>query len=241
MTNIERAASVIVAARRTRVQISVLSGELAPASVEEAYAIQDASMRLLGPVGGWKLAIAANLSCSPIPADAIFPTPAKLPADRPYKVEGEIGILIGKDLDEQQSADTIRGAIASVHPAIEIVLSRFSGLAPKEQGLADCQSCEAVIVGKAIEGWANSDLASAPMALLFDGKTIAANPDGASLAAMLPALSWLANHALARRLPLRKGHIVITGARVKAPAPGNPCSIAIEAGGHRQAVSLDLA
>ena len=240
MTNIERAASVIVAARRARVQIPVLSGELAPASAEEAYAIQDASMRLLGPVGGWKLAIGAALSCSPIPADTIFQTPAKMPADRPYKIEGEIGILIGKDLEQQQSADTIRGAIASVHPAIEMVLSRFSGLAPKEQGLADCQSCEAVIVGKAIESWSNSDLASAQMALLIDGKTVTANADGASLAAMLPALAWLANHALARGLPLRKGHIIITGARVKTPAPGNPCGVAIEAGGHRQAISLDL-
>lgn len=241
MTDVERAASVIVAARRARAQIPALSGELAPAGVEEAYAIQDSSMRLLGPVGGWKLAIAAELSCSPIPADTIFQTTAKMPAGRPYKIEGEIGILIGKDLEERQSADTIRGAIASVHPAIEMVLSRFSGLAPKEQGLADCQSCEAVIVGKSIEGWANSDLASAQMALSIDGKTIAANADGASLTAMLPALAWLANHALARGLPLRKGHIVITGARVKAPAPGGPCSVAIEAGGHRQAVSLELA
>jgi 2-keto-4-pentenoate hydratase len=214
---------------------------LAPAGFEQAYAIQDASMRLLGPVGGWKLAIGADLSCSPMPATAIFPTPATLPADRPYKIEAEIGIMIGKDLEQQQSADTIRVAIASVHPAIELVLSRFAGLAPKVQGLADCQSHEAVIVGKAIEGWTRSDLVSARMAMSIDGESVAANSDGASLEAMLAPLAWLANHALARGLSLRKGHFIITGARLKAPAPGKPCRIAVEAGGHGQAVSLELA
>jgi len=58
---------------------------------------------------------------------------------------------------------------------------------------------------------------------------------------MIPALARLANHVLARGLPLRKGHVIITGAFLKAPAPGHPCSIAVEAGGHRQAVSLELA
>jgi 2-keto-4-pentenoate hydratase len=240
MTNIERAASAIVSARQARVQIPALSGELAPASVEEAYAIQDASMRLLGPLGGWKLAIGADLSCSPMPAQAILPTPAKLLADRPYKIEAEVGIMIGQDLEEQQSADTIRAAIASVHPAIELVLSRFSGPAPKVQGLADCQSNEAVIVGTAIDGWAGSGPASSRMALSIGGETVAANSDGVWLEAMLAPLAWLANHARARGLPLRKGHFIITGARLKAPAPGKPCSVAVEVGGYGQAVFLEL-
>ena len=240
MTNIERAASVIVTARRSRVQIPVLSGELAPASVEEAYAIQDASTRLLGPIGGWKLAIGASLSCSPIPADVIFPTPTTMRAGRPYKIEGEIGIMIGNDLEQQQSADTIRSAIASIHPAIETVLSRFSTQAPKEHRLADCQSNETVIVGKAIEGWSSAGLASTSMALSIGREKFATNFDGTSVEAMMPPLAWLANHALARGLPLRKGHIAITGALLKAPAPLNPCSIAVEVDG-QQAISLELA
>ena len=240
MTNIERAASTIVAARRARVQIPALSGELAPASFDQAYAIQDASMRLLGQLGGWKLAIGAGLSCSPMPAQVILPTPAKHLADRPYKIEAEIGIMISKDLDEQQSASTIRAAIASIHPAIELVLSRFAGQAPKEQGLADCQSNEAVVVGKAIEAWASSDPASAEMALSIDGETVASNSDAVSLEVLLAPLAWLANHARARGMPLRKGHFIITGARLKAPAPGEPCSVSVEVGGHGQAVALEF-
>jgi len=197
-------------------------------------------MRLLGAPGGWKLAIGAGLSCSPMPAQVILPTPAKLIADRPYKIEAEIGIMIGKDLEDQQSASTIRAAIASVHPAIELVLSRFLGPVSKEQGLADCQSNEAVIVGKAIEAWTTSDPASAEMALTIGGKTVAASSDDVSLEVLLAPLAWLANHARARGLPLRKGHFIITGARLKAPAPGKPCSVAVEVGGHGQAVSLDL-
>ena len=240
MTDIETTASIIVAARRRRAQIPALSGDLAPASVEEAYAIQNASMRLLGPVGGWKLAIGASLSCSPIPADVIFQTSATMPAGRPYKIEAEIGIMIGKDLEQQQSADTIRGAIASIHPAIETVLSRFSDQAPKQHGLADCQSNETVIVGKAIEGWSSTGLASTPVALSIGGEKVATNFDGASVEALMPALAWLANHALGRGLPLRKGHIVITGALLKGPAPLSPCSIAVEVN-HQQAISLELA
>ena len=236
MTDIETAASMIVAARRASAKIPVLSGDLAPASIEEAYAIQDASMRLLGPVGGWKLAIGASLSCSPIPADVIFPMSATMSAGRSYKIEAEICIMIGKDLEQQQSADTIRDAIASVHPAVETVLSRFSAQAPKEQGLADCQSNETVIVGSAIEGWANS---STQMALSIGEEKIAASFDRTSVEAMLPPLTWLANHALARGLPLRKGHVVITGALLKGPAPLNPCSVAVEVD-RRPAISLEL-
>jgi 2-keto-4-pentenoate hydratase len=237
MTDIETATSMIVAARRARAQIPALSGDLAPASVEDAYAIQDASMRLLGPIGGWKLAIGTSLSCSPIPVGMIFQTSAKMSAGRPYKIEAEICIMIGKDLEEQQNADTIRGAIASVHPAIETVLSRFSAQASKEQGLADCQSNETVIVGSAIEAWANS---STSIALSIGGEKIAANFDRTSVEAMLPALAWLANHALARGLPLHKGQVVITGALLKGPAPLNPCNVAVEVD-HRQAISLELA
>lgn len=246
MADIERAALVLVAARRAGVQIPVLSGALAPANATEAYAIQDASMRQLGPIGGWKLAIGATLSCSPIPADMILPTPAKMSSGKPYKIEAEIGIMIGKDLNRQQSADTIREAIASIHPAIETVLSRFSSPAPKEQGLADCQSNETVVFGKAVDGWTGSGLASSQMTLSIDGETIAANFDGASIEAMLPPLAWLANHALTRGMPLRKGQLVITGAllktgdRLKPPAPGKPCSIAVGVN-HQQAISLELA
>jgi 2-keto-4-pentenoate hydratase len=240
MIDIERAASVLVAARRARVQIPALSAELGPTSVEQAYAIQDASMRLLGPVGGWKANISGELRCAPISADTIFSAPAKMTADRPYKIEAEVGIMIGRDLDEQQSVDTIRSAIASIHPAIEMVLSRFEGPVPMEQGLADCQSCEAVMIGAAIEGWANSVQLSPQMALSIDGEIVAATSGGASPEAMLPALAWLANHALARGLPLRKGHFVITGARLKTPAPGWPCNVAVQVGGNRQAVALAL-
>ena len=246
MTDIETTASIIVAARRRRAQIPALSGDLAPASIEEAYAIQNASMRLLGPVGGWKLAIGASLSCSPIPADVIFQTSATMPAGRPYKIEAEIGIMIGNDLEQQQSADTMRSAIASIHPAIETVLSRFSSPAPKEHGLADCQSNETVIVGKAIDGWTSSGLASTQMTLSIGGETATANFDGASIEAMFSPLAWLANHALARGMPLRKGQLVITGAllktgdHLKAPVPGKPCSIAVGVD-HRQAISLELA
>lgn len=239
MTNIDRVASAIVAARRVRVQVPALAPELAPKGVEDAYAIQDASMQLLGPVGGWKANMSGELRCAPMPVDAISQTPARMPADRPYKVEAEIGIMFGQDLTEPQSADTIRGAIASIHPTIEVVLSRFYDKVPMEQGLADCQSHEATIIGDAIKGWQSSGLVGTQLALLIDGKAVATTSEGASLDAMLPALAWLANHTLARGWPLRKGHTVITGARLKTQAPEGPCRVVVEANG-RPSVALDL-
>lgn len=240
MTDIEKAALAIVVARRGRFQIPPLPADLAPSSIEQAYAIQDSSMRLLGPVGGWKTTISGDLRCSPIPAGTILSTPATMPASRPYKIEVEIGVMIGRDLDTQQSAGTIRSAIASVHPAIEIVLSRFSEGVPMEMGLADCQSCEAVIAGPAIEHWEQFDFANVALTLSIDGEAVATTNQGASLDAMLPALAWLANHALARGLPLRRGHLIITGARPKAPAPLGRCNMTVDVGSQRNAISLDL-
>lgn len=241
MTDIEKAASAIVAARRAGIRIPPSSGELTPSSIEEAYAIQDSAMRLLGPVGGWKTTISGDWRCSPIPADTILTTPAQISAGRPYKIEVEIGVMIGRDLDTQQDANTIRSAIASIHPAIEVVLSRFSEPVPMELGLADCQSCESVIAGPAIENWEHANLANMPLALSIDGEVVAATKDGASLDAMLPALAWLANQALARGLALRKGHFVITGARLKAPAPLGGCAITVEADNRPQTICLNLA
>ena len=84
------------------------------------------------------------------------------------------------------------------------------------------------------------------MTLSIGGETATANFDGASIEAMFSPLAWLANHALARGMPLRKGQLVITGAllktgdHLKAPALDKPCSIVVGVD-HRQAISLELA
>ena len=203
MVNTEKAAATLVAARRMRSQIKSLR---AHSRLQTGRRIRDPGCcdPAARPLGGWKTMITGDLRCSPMPADVIFSTPATVPAGWPYKIEVEIGVRIGDDLNEPQKEDSIRNAIASVHPAIEVVLSRFSDAVSIEQGLADCQSNEAVIVGQALDG--STDLATLPLSLSIDGMIVAATSEGVSLDEMLPGLVWLANHALARGSPLRKGH-----------------------------------
>jgi 2-keto-4-pentenoate hydratase len=217
----ERTASLLVEARRTRQWLAALPPECRPADEGEAYAAQEAVLRRLGAVGGWKTgapSATSPASFAPILAAAIHPSPAQLPASelRLFGLELEIGFRIGKALpkrDKPYGREDVMAAIQSMHPTIEIVESRYVDLRAQDKlsALADNTSNGALVYGAAASGWEKADLSRPPGRLAIDGKVAVEVTSGNSGGDPLRLLAELATHCAKRGRALKPGDIVTTG------------------------------
>lgn len=189
-----------------------------PASTEQAYAIQHEIMAALGPIGGWKVGYnpaTQIFTYAPIPAAALFSSPAHIPqhACPDRGVEAEIALLLAKDLPPRPYTQAeLEAAIASAHPAIELLQSRYLDGTEVDPltNLADSASNHGLVYGPAIPDWQSIDLAHETVRVLVDGiekKRATANPAGS----MLPLLAWLAQHGAAWAGGLKAGQFVTTG------------------------------
>lgn len=187
-----------------------------------AYAVQDATLRLLGPVGGWKVGAkgpSALPACAPLPAGGVFATGAALPGP-PWRLRGievEVALRLGRDLiptDGEPDAAMVRDAVEAVLPAIEVVETRLADWrdsAPLAQ-LADLQSHGALVVGAASMCTPTElDLRSVEAYLAFDGQPVASTRGANPAVDIWRLLGWLAWHCAQRGQPLRAGQIVTTG------------------------------
>ena len=145
----ERAALLLLAARRGETRHADLPEDLRPTTLEHAYAIQDTTVARIGTIGGWKVSpIRGDTppNCAPINRMLIERSPARLAMSSlpRAEVEGEIAVTLGRDLpprDEPYGPEDLRAAIASAHPAIELCCSRYldrKGASPLSV-VADCQ------------------------------------------------------------------------------------------------------
>lgn len=229
MSEIDDAAALLAEARRSGVPMQSLPEELVPTTVGEAYAIQDAVLKLLKvPVAGWKVAPMVDDNppfCAPLLADIVFASPAKLSADAFPKaeVEVEIALRLDKDLPPRPSPyrrEDVIDAIGTAHPAFEILGSRFTDrlAPPRLVAIADMQSNSATVYGPAAPSLAALDFSTVGITLKIDGDVAAMAEKGATTIQVLDAVAWLADHAASRGWPLKAGQILITGARI-GPMP----------------------
>ena len=145
MPRINRAADLLVGARRTGQLLESLPADATPANIAEGHAIQDAVTAGLGkPVGAYKAMAPAHgePTRGVIYADTIHASPARIPAaDVPQcGVEGEVAFVFRRDLpprpapytrDEASHAvDACRGDRAGDQPLPQIP----HGLEPAEAG-----------------------------------------------------------------------------------------------------------
>ena len=219
MPSHDDAASLFLTARRgTAPKLDGLPGALRPETESEAYAIQQAVIAGLGGVAGWKVGApnpaATHFTCAPLPSGTVLDGPVTIEgSDR--GVEAEIAVRLGRDLPPRETPytmDDIRAAIASAHPAIEVLESRFVDLAAAGalSGLADSLSNHSLVLGPAIAGWEQVNLLNESVRLLVDGKEVkhgTANPAGE----MLRLVVWLANEGAHWAGGLRAGQVVTTG------------------------------
>ena len=246
---IRTAAALLLETRRGGRTLSALPPEVRPATATDAYAVQDETLRALGPVGGWKVGAAspdAEPACAPLPAGGVVRSPHAFQAAafRLNGLEGEIAFTLARDLPRRERAydeSDVLAALASVHPAIEIVDSRFDDMRAVDplSALADLGSHGALAVGPGRSADLRVDQTRQRVTLEVDGAVAVDNVGGNAAGDVFRLLVWLANHTAERCGGLRAGQVVTTGsctglrfatppARVRATVAGiGACEVSL--------------
>lgn len=213
------AARLLLSARRDPTQrLHSLPEAMRPKTAAQAYLVQRAIMAELGAIGGWKVGSPRPdgdvFTCAPLPISGITDSPATSNAAL-RGVEAEIALRLVRDLparEEPYSEAEVMAAVGSLHPAIEVLDTRY--VDPDAQdplsALADSLSHGGLVVGLAVPGWEGVDLAAEQVRLLVNGAEVkrgTGNPGGA-----IPRLlAWLANEGARWAGGLQAGQVVTTG------------------------------
>jgi 2-keto-4-pentenoate hydratase len=209
-------ADAIVAARREGVKISPPERRI---GVDDAYRVQDAVARRLGPVAGWKVgakSAGALPTCAPLLATTVHAVsePSVFATGRRVGLEVEIAYRLGRAFassPQPPSSDEICAAVASTHIAVEICDTRWrDGEQDAAWLLADNQMNEALLVGAPLEA-EMIDFGDLQARLVVDGETRVATRAGHPAGDPRRLLLWLVRHCVTARGGLHEGAIVTTG------------------------------
>jgi len=231
------AAALLRAARRGEVPpLADLPPALRPADEVATYAIQRAAVEGTA-IGGWKVGAAGPdkpCFCAPLPAAGIAGSVARLPRGRLRGIEAEVAFRLDRDLPARTApytASDVIGAIATAHPAIEVLESAFADpdAADKLSNLADSLMHGGFVYGAGVVAWQALDFTAMTVTQTIDGATLrrTGNPAGD----MLRLVVWLANEGSRWAGGLRAGQFVTcgswtgktwapAGARVQVGFPG---------------------
>jgi len=214
------AVDLLVAARQGGPALR--SADLRPADAAAAYALQDALLERIGPIGGWKVGAktaTALPTCAPLPASGIVPTGTSLqliPSSL-RGIEVEIALRVRRDISfspQEIDALTLDDLFDAVFPAIEVVETRLADFIDADpfSKLADLSSHGTLVVGPASSIQPGEvQLPQLRALLTFDGQSVADTIGGNPAVDLLRLTRWLARHCAQRGSPLRKGQIVTTG------------------------------
>ena len=214
-----------ICSRRARLGRLPLPLGVHPATEDDAYDIQRLTMTSLGPIGGWKVGAAgpqALPNCAPLPASGLHTSPAMPGAAFTTRdIESETAFVIAHDVPPRRapySPAEIVASIASCHPGIEVLQSRFTDPASVDRlsHLADLIRHGAYVLGAPIAGWQAIDFAPVEVAQTIDSVTVRSrgNPAGD----MIRLVAWLANVGAVWAGGLRAGQIVTCGSWTGATA-----------------------
>jgi 2-keto-4-pentenoate hydratase len=209
-----QAAELLVAARRTGKLLCALPSSCKPQTLEDALAIQDASLAALGEtVAGFKVAIVDGRAVrAPIMASRVFASAAQVKAATMplLGIEAEIAFRFERDLPPGKYSYEDVAAAVSAFAAIEIVDSRFrdhQAVSAQERN-ADFITNGGFVRGPSAAGWRTLDLVNVAVTLTIGGQEIMKRTGGHAAGDPLkPAV------ALANDLPggIKAGQFVTTG------------------------------
>lgn len=224
------AVRALVDARRSGQRIAALPPGSAPATIEQAQEIQDATAAALGErVAGWKVSVTPDgVMRGAILASRLVQSPAILPARDllPLGMEVEIAFLFNYDLPARAADYTTEEIAAAVTAVvgIEVVSSRFIDyrVAPLMERTADCMSNGAFVVGTHRPDWRGTDLSKLEAILRVNGKEMVRKTGGHTAGdPIIPAIALV--NALRRSTGVRAGQLITTGtfAGLHFAAPGD--------------------
>jgi 2-keto-4-pentenoate hydratase len=192
------AADLLLRARDPACRIAALPDAVRPVDAAAAYAIQREVMAALGPIGGWKTGAAgpdAAPSGAPMPLSGIAASPARMPATG-FAIEAEVAFRLGRDLPPRPAPygrEEIVAALATAHPAIEWLESRFvdPDVVDPLSLLADFATHGGFVWGPGVADWHGIVFATETVTQSVDGAAITrtGNPGGD----MIRMVQWLAN------------------------------------------------
>ncbi|HSA79280.1 MAG TPA: fumarylacetoacetate hydrolase family protein [Geminicoccaceae bacterium] len=240
-TKAERIAAHIFAAHQRKEWFQRLRGEHAPASLDEAYVIQDEVHRLFsaagwGGLGGHKIALTSRAVQELCGVDqpaggAIFartihqsPATVRLADFMHLGLEFELGVRLGADLPASgapYTRESVAPAVAACMPAFELIEDRGADYGDLDAAsiLTDKCWCGGVVLGPEVAAWHDLDLARAPALLSWNGEVVDRGVTGAAMGHPFEGLAWLANLLAARGRGMKAGEIVITGSALRTRFP----------------------
>ncbi|MFC3127559.1 2-keto-4-pentenoate hydratase [Pseudoroseomonas globiformis] len=225
-TDFQAAANALLRARRTRVPLDALPAAARPTSIDDVQAIQELVAAELGPIVAWKVGAATP---SAEPGGAPIHAATLRHGSEPFRatdfnligVEGEIGFTLGSDLpsrDTPYTREEILEALATMHPMIELVDSRFRAIgSDKLSHAADQGSHGALVVGPALADWRHIDPIAMPVRLTLNGKVALEKIGGNSAGEPIRLIQWLANTGSRPYGGLKAGMVITTGSCTGMP------------------------
>ncbi|MDG6095348.1 fumarylacetoacetate hydrolase family protein [Acetobacter sp. AN02] len=197
------------------------AGLTVPADSSEAQDILLKVSRSLGPVVAWKVGSSspeAAPSAAPIHKNTVFQDGETVPATlcRYLGVESEVAFRFGRDLPDKGTPYTrseVLDAVSSLHPAIEILDTRFEkpGSLHPLLHAADQQNHGALIAGPAFGDWESFDFTRIRVSQAIGQHDILERTLSHPAGDPLRLLVWLAGHAIRSGFPITAGTIVTTG------------------------------
>lgn len=211
---VTQAAELLVAARRTGKLLDALPASCRPQTLDDAHAIQDATLAALGEtVAGWKAAIVDGRAVrGAIMASRVFESGARVAAaSMPLLgIEAEIAFRFERDFTEGKHSYEEVAAAVTAFAAIEIVDSRFrdhQAVTAQERN-ADFVTNGGFVRGPHASAWRSLDLKNIAATLTIGGEQIVKRTGGhAAGDPLLPAV------ALVNDLSggIRAGQFITTG------------------------------
>lgn len=224
-----RLVELLATARREARQIRNLAADLVPGTRAEACAVNGLVAERLGwPRLGWKIAATTPemqqrlRTGEPIYGQTFerfaVPSPARFRHAELLDplVECEFFFRLERPLPPRAAAyshDEVADAVAACHAGIEVAECRFplDELPAVTAVLADGAASGRYVIGPAIGGWRDRDLAAMPVVLEVDGVVRRRGTGADVMGHPLAPLVWLANQRSAIGDGLAAGALVSTG------------------------------
>lgn len=224
-------ARAFVTARINAQGIMTYPGEK-PASLDEAYAIQDDAIQLWqDPVGGWKVGrimgdyetqLGTDRLAGPVFEQLCHTNAAgihEMPvfAEGFAAVEGEVTAVISKDVPSDKKDFSTGDAlefIEALYFGVEIASSPFSEI--NDHGplvtISDFGNNYGLILGGKIENWKDLRLEDWLFETVINGKSVGKAAPTALPGGPVESVRFLLENTARRGLPLKKGMRILTGA-----------------------------